>query len=89
MSFSNNVYVCGKCGYPAQNSTGIFRNKESPYNESLVCFRCKTDTPPVILEKDFLDAICQYSGCTVIRKNHYTSPQLSEKRMGMAHEFVP
>jgi len=88
MSFSNDVYVCGKCGYPAENSAGNFKNNESPYEESIVCFGCQTDTPPVILEKDFLNAICQHSGCTETRENHNVNKRLSEGKLGFAHEFV-
>ena len=40
-------YVCGKCGYDSINSTGVFKNNESPYQEGLICFRFATQLPDV------------------------------------------
>lgn len=88
MSVSKDVYVCGICGYHAENSAGRFKEKESPHSRSIVCFGCKTDTPPVILEKDFLNAICQHTGCTETREKHIVNNPLIKGKFGFTHEFV-
>jgi len=38
---SDNEFVCEKCGYPAASAT-VFRNKESPYEETPECPNCKS-----------------------------------------------